>query len=117
MQSMSLEVSSCGEDTVTVRQALVSGLFLSAARKQPGGGYKVLASGRDISLHPSSCLMQKRPECVVVGEIILTTKAYAHMVTEIEASWLPELVPRFFATAAHSMSAPGLLRPAAVVRA
>jgi hypothetical protein len=86
MKSMNLEATSCGEDTIAVRQALVSGLFLSAARRQPGGGYKLLASGHEISLHPSSCLMNKRPECVVVGEIILTTKAYAHMVTEIGGS-------------------------------
>lgn len=110
MKNLDLQVTSCGDDTIAIRQALVSGLFLSAARRQPGGGYKVIASGREIALHPSSCMLQKRPECVVVGEVILTSKPYAHMVTEIEAAWLPELVPRFFATAAPSTSAPGLLR-------
>lgn len=83
-----------------LQRALVSGLFPHAARRQEDGTYKVLATGQAVSLHPSSVLCGKRPECVVFNELVRTTKQYAREVCRIQARWLPELAPAFFAARA-----------------
>ena len=85
------------ESHETLRQALVAGLFLNAARRQPDGRFRVLASGQEVHLHPSSTLMGRRPKCIVFNEVVLTTKLYAHTASVVDAAWLPQLVPRFFA--------------------
>lgn len=46
---LGLPVTSCGEDTTPLRRALTAGLFPHAARLQPDGSYRVLASGRQVS--------------------------------------------------------------------
>jgi ATP-dependent RNA helicase DHX8/PRP22 len=61
------------------------------------GAYRVLATGQEVLLHPSSVLHGKRPECVVFGEMVRTSKQYVRGVTVVEPSWLPELAPSFFA--------------------
>ena len=84
-------------DPVQIRRALVSGLFPHAARRQHGGAYRVIATGLEVKLHPSSVLHGKAPECVVFNEVIKTTRQYVRGITKIESSWLPELAPFFFA--------------------
>ncbi len=84
-------------DPVQVRRALVSGLFPHAARRLHSGSYRVIATGLEVKLHPSSVLHGKAPECVVFNEVIKTTRQYVRGVTKIESTWLPELAPFFFA--------------------
>lgn len=81
----------------SLRQALIAGLFLNAARRQPDGRYRVLSSGQEVHLHASSTLMGKKPKCIVFNEVVLTTKLYAHVASVVDAAWLPQLVPRFYA--------------------
>lgn len=61
------------------------------------GKYRVIATTQEVMLHPSSVLHGKRPECIVFGELIRTTRQYARGITKVEASWLPELAPSYFA--------------------
>jgi ATP-dependent RNA helicase DHX8/PRP22 len=58
-------------------------------------------------LHPSSVLKGKAPEVVVFSELTRTTKQYAREVTRIQARWLPELAPAFFAAKAAAGVAVG----------
>jgi ATP-dependent RNA helicase DHX8/PRP22 len=61
---------------------------------------RVIATGQIVHLHPSSVLRGKAPECVVFSELVRTTRQYAREVTRIQARWLPELAPAFFAAKA-----------------
>lgn len=43
---------------------------LVLCRLQPDGGYKTLVDGLLVSIHPSSVLAGKKPECVVYNELV-----------------------------------------------
>ena len=95
--ALGLPVRSCGEDQDPLRRALVAGLFPHAAKRQLDGSYRVVATGQVVHLHPSSVLHGRRPECVVFDELVRTARQYARGITAVEAAWLPELAPAYFA--------------------
>ncbi|KAJ5653803.1 ATP-dependent RNA helicase DHX8 [Penicillium lividum] len=100
MQRHKHKIVSCGRDTTKVRQALCTGFFRNAARKdQAEGGYKTLVQGTPVYLHPSSALFGKGSEHVIYHELVLTTKEYMHYTTSIEPKWLVEAAPTFFKVA------------------
>ncbi|KAI9679273.1 MAG: DEAH-box ATP-dependent RNA helicase prp22 [Caeruleum heppii] len=92
-------VVSCGRDTAKVRQALCSGFFRNAARKDPAEGYKTLIEGTPVYLHPSSALFGKPAEHVIFHTLVLTSKEYMHCTTAIEPKWLVSAAPTFFKVA------------------
>ncbi|GAX81467.1 hypothetical protein CEUSTIGMA_g8896.t1 [Chlamydomonas eustigma] len=95
--SLGLACTSCGNNLDPVRKALTAGLFYHAASLQTDGVYKVITSGQQVWLHPSSTLRGRaKPSCIVFSELVQTTKQYAREVTAIEKSWLPDLVPGIF---------------------
>ena len=77
-------IVSCGQATLKVRQALCSGFFRNAARKDPHEGYKTLIEGTPVYMHPSSALFGKPAEHVIFHTLVLTTKEYMHCTTAIE---------------------------------
>ena len=83
-------------DPLQIRKGLVHGLFPHAARRQHNGSYKVISTGLEVKLHPSSVLHGKAPECIIFNEVIRTTRQYVRGITTIESSWLPEIAPFFF---------------------
>ncbi|KAL4442503.1 hypothetical protein ABPG77_005087 [Micractinium sp. CCAP 211/92] len=97
LQALGIPQQSCGENSLPLRRALVAGLFPHAAKRQLDGSYKVIATGQAVAIHPSSVLAGKKPECIVFNELVRTTKQYARDATVVEASWLPELAPAYFA--------------------
>lgn len=99
LQRHRLHVTSCGRNTMKVRQALCSGFFRSSARKDPQEGYKTLVEGTPVYLHPSSALFGKPAEHVIYHSLVETTKEYMHNVTAIEPKWLVEAAPTFFKVA------------------
>ena len=58
--------------------------------------YKVLATGQQVAIHPSSVLSNKKPTAIVFDEVVHTTRHYARTVTVIDMRWLSELAPDFF---------------------
>ncbi|TQN69818.1 Pre-mRNA-splicing factor ATP-dependent RNA helicase prp22 [Colletotrichum shisoi] len=92
-------ILSCGRSTQIVRQALCSGFFRNAARKDPQEGYKTLIEGTPVYLHPSSALFGKQAEWVIYHTLVLTTKEYMHCTTSIEPKWLVDAAPTFFKVA------------------
>ena len=85
-----------------IRKCLVTGFFLNTARRQHDGTYKTLADNQIVNIHPSSVLHGQKPDCVLYNELVLTSKQYIRGVSQVEVSWLPELVPQFFASSAAS---------------
>ncbi len=57
----------------------------------------MIATSQQVFIHPSSVLCGRKPECVVFNELVATSKQYARVLTAIEAQWLTELCPAFFA--------------------
>ncbi|KAL9615005.1 MAG: hypothetical protein Q9167_000536 [Letrouitia subvulpina] len=100
MERYKHQIVSCGRNTVKVRQALCSGFFRNAARKDPQEGYKTLIEGTPVYMHPSSALFGKPAEHVIFHTLVLTTKEYMHCTTAIEPKWLVEAAPTFFRVAA-----------------
>jgi len=97
LEDLKVPLRSCGEDQEPLRKALVAGLFPHAAKRQVDGTYRVVATGQDVHIHPSSVLHGKRAECIVFNELVRTTRQYARGVTAVEALWLPEMAPAYFA--------------------
>jgi ATP-dependent RNA helicase DHX8/PRP22 len=94
-----LPITSCGRNTIKVRQALCSGFFRNSARKDPSEGYKTLVEGTPVAMHPSSALFGKPAEHVIYHSLVETTKEYMHHVSAIEPKWLVEAAPTFFRVA------------------
>ncbi|KAL2809580.1 P-loop containing nucleoside triphosphate hydrolase protein [Aspergillus granulosus] len=99
MQRYHHKIVSCGRDSTKVRQALCTGFFRNAARKDPQEGYKTLVEGTPVYMHPSSALFGKPAEHVIYHTLVLTTKEYMHCTTAIEPKWLVEAAPTFFKVA------------------
>lgn len=99
MQRYHHKIVSCGRNTMKVRQALCTGFFRNAARKDPTEGYKTLVEGTPVYMHPSSAMFGKPAEHVIYHTLVLTTKEYMHCTTGIEPKWLVEAAPTFFKVA------------------
>ena len=99
MERYKHQIVSCGRNTVKVRQALCSGFFRNAARKDPQEGYKTLIEGTPVYMHPSSAMFGKPAEHVIYHTLVLTTKEYMHVTTGIEPKWLVDAAPTFFKVA------------------
>ena len=93
------QIVSCGRNTIKVRQALCSGFFRNASRKDPAEGYKTLVEGTPVYVHPSSALFGKPAEHVIYHSLVETTKEYMHVCSAIEPKWLVEAAPTFFKVA------------------
>ncbi|KAL4517246.1 hypothetical protein Ndes2437B_g06850 [Nannochloris sp. 'desiccata'] len=100
LEDLRIPLKSCGDadnEYAPLRRALVTGLFPHAAKLQiDGNKYRVVSTGQEIFLHPSSVLHGKRAECIVFNELVRTTKQYARGASSIESGWLAELVPAYF---------------------
>lgn len=99
MERYKHQVISCGRNTMKVRQALCSGFFRNAARKDPQEGYRTLIEGTPVYMHPSSSMFGKPAEHVIFHTLVLTTKEYMHCTTGIEPKWLVDAAPTFFKVA------------------
>ena len=100
MERYKHQIVSCGRNTMKVRQALCSGFFRNAARKDPQEGYKTLIEGTPVYMHPSSAMFGKPAEHVIFHTLVLTTKEYMQQTTAIEPKWLVDAAPTFFKVAA-----------------
>ncbi|KAK9861172.1 hypothetical protein WJX84_009752 [Apatococcus fuscideae] len=98
LQAMKLPLERLGDnqDPEPLQRALTCGLFLHAARRQPDGTYKVIGTGQEVSIHPSSVLSGSKPDCIVFNELVFTRRNYARTMCSIQIPWLTELVPSYF---------------------
>ena len=61
---------------LSLPQAICSGFFFHAARKDPQEGYKTVVEQTPVFIHPSSALFQRQPDWVIYFELVLTSKEY-----------------------------------------
>ena len=94
---LGVTLESCNGDTVLMRKALLSGLFVNVAILQPDRSFKTLKSGQTAQLHPSSALFGMKPRCVLYDELIETSKRYLRGCSLLDNDWLSEVVPVYFA--------------------
>ena len=59
---------------------------------------RAMSSGQVVSIHPSSVLFGKKPDCLIFNDLVCTTRPYIRNVTRIDSAWLPELASQYFAT-------------------
>ena len=52
------------------------------------------------AIHPASVHYRRRAKCVIINELLITTRLNIRVVTEIDAAWLPELAPQAFSNKA-----------------
>ncbi|MES1913208.1 MAG: hypothetical protein MHM6MM_005419 [Cercozoa sp. M6MM] len=96
MDRYQLGVLSCGRQYTRVRKAVVSGFFMNAAKKDPQEGYRTVADGQQVFIHPSSATYRRQPPWILYHKLVLTTREYMHAVTAVEPQWLVEMAPRYF---------------------
>ncbi|KAF7627114.1 hypothetical protein Mgra_00009624 [Meloidogyne graminicola] len=98
LESLKIELNSCGTDWDIVRKCICSAYFYNAARLKGIGEYANVRTGMPCFLHPTSSLygMGYTPDYVVYHELIMTAKEYMQCVTAVEAQWLAELGPMFY---------------------
>mgnify|MGYP002632378209 FL=1 len=105
MDRYKLDMVSCGRDLDRVRQAIASGFFFHAARKDPQEGYKTVVDQTPVHIHPGSALFQRQPDWLVYHELVLTSKEYMRECCAVDPRWLVQLAPRFFKAAdPHKLS-------------
>ena len=49
-----------------------------------------------VHIHPSGGLSEVMPRWVVYHELVLTTKEYMRVVSEIKPEWLVEIAPHYY---------------------
>lgn len=90
-------IRSCGDDTVAIRKAIVSGFFSKAAQAVADGTFRCVRD-RTLVLHidPASCLAQRTPAWVVFHELVETDKCYMKECSVIEGKWLVEIASHYY---------------------
>ncbi len=81
-----------------------------AGTRGPGpraGGYRVLATGQAVALHPSSVLCGERPPCIVFDELLRTTRDYARQARPRPGALCPRFV--LLCLNFHSILGPSLM--------
>ena len=98
MDRFTLSLCSAGEDSHKVSKALVAGFFKNAAKQDPRepSSYITLIEAIPVQIHPSSALINIKPELLVFHELIMTTREYMHHVISVQPNWLLQLAPRFY---------------------
>lgn len=96
MDRHKLDIVSCGRATIRVQKAICSGFFRNAAKKDPQEGYRTIIDSQVVYIHPSSSLINVKPEWTIYHELVLTAKEYMREVMAIDPRWLVEFAPSFF---------------------
>ena len=94
-------LSSCGEDSVSIRKCIVSGYFGNAARLTPSGNYVTVRGQQLVAIHSNSVLSRfgAPAEWVVFNDVVFTTNAQIRDVSKIEPLWLLELASSYYISA------------------
>lgn len=79
-----------------LRRCLTCAFFQNVAQRQSSGSYLAVMSREMVVPHPSSGLFSRNCGSVIFNELLYTTRLYMRELTQIDAEWLPELVPHFY---------------------
>jgi pre-mRNA-splicing factor ATP-dependent RNA helicase DHX16 len=96
MERCEVDLLSNPGDPEAIRKAIASGFFYHAANLQKSGAYKTVKNPQTVHIHPSSGLSEFMPRWVMYHELVLTTKEYMRVVSEIKPEWLAEIAPHYY---------------------
>lgn len=96
MERCEIDILSNPGDVDAIRKAITSGFFYHAANLQRNGSYKTVKNPQTVHIHPSSGLTDIMPRWVVYHELVLTSKEYMRVVSEIKPEWLVDLAPHYY---------------------
>ncbi|XP_001605302.1 probable ATP-dependent RNA helicase DHX35 [Nasonia vitripennis] len=97
IKKLKIPLSSCLGNVELLLKCITAGLFPYAAYLHYSGVYKTVRGGKDLHIHPNSCLYTlEQPQWVLFGEVVQTNKTYMRELTVIRPEWLVELAPHFY---------------------
>ncbi|PRW59127.1 pre-mRNA-splicing factor ATP-dependent RNA helicase DHX16 isoform A [Chlorella sorokiniana] len=96
MDRCEIELVSNPQDVEAIRKAITSGFFYHTASLQKNGSYRTVKNPQTVHIHPSSGLSEIMPRWLVYHELVLTTKEYMRVVSEIKPEWLVEIAPHYY---------------------
>lgn len=83
-------------DSNPILKSLTAGFFPNIARLEKGGDYKTIKNHQSVHIHPSSSLHKGDARVVLYYELVLTSKEFVRVCSEIKAEWLLEVAPHFY---------------------
>lgn len=72
--------------------AIARGLIQFVCVRSGNGVYKTVTAGR-IQIHPGSVMFRENPQYIVAGEIVRTSRTWAHSVSPLRRAWLQRISP------------------------
>lgn len=96
MERCEVELISNPGDMDAIRKAVTAGFFYHTASLQRNGSYKTVKNPQTVYIHPSSGLAELRPRWLVYHELVLTSKEYMRVCSEIKPQWLVEIAPHYY---------------------
>jgi ATP-dependent helicase HrpA len=72
--------------------AISRGLIQFVCIKNKQGLYRSLTAG-NIQIHPGSVMFKARPDYIVAGEIVKTSRMYARSVSSLKTEWIKRISP------------------------
>ncbi|KAL6774279.1 hypothetical protein ACKKBG_A24410 [Auxenochlorella protothecoides x Auxenochlorella symbiontica] len=96
MERCEVELVSNVGDLEGMRKAITAGFFYHTASLQRNGSYRTVKNPQTVAIHPSSGLAEALPRWLVYHELVLTTKEYMRVVSEIKPEWLVEIAPHYY---------------------
>jgi len=72
--------------------AISRGLIQFVCIKNKQGMYRSLTAG-SIQIHPGSVMFKTRPEYIVAGEVVKTSRVYARSVSSLKPEWIKRISP------------------------
>lgn len=75
-----------------LHRALLSGLLSNVAMKTDTGDYRG-SDGQKLWIWPGSATNSRKPQWIVAGELVETTRRFARIVARIQPEWIEALAP------------------------
>ncbi len=91
---MGIPISS-GGPTADYLIAVSKGLIQFVCTRSGRGIYRSLTAEK-IQIHPGSVMFKEDPKFIVAGEIVRTSKMFAHSVSPLHKEWLKKISPELF---------------------
>lgn len=86
--------SSCGAEYERVLQCFLTGFSQNIAIKQADGSYKAVVGNQQVHIHPSSALITRKPEAIMFGELVLTSRRYMRNCSAVQPEWIRQIYKR-----------------------
>lgn len=86
-----------GGDPALVVRCLATAFARAICQRHRTGSNYETATGVKVSIHPGSCLYDRKPRFLVAADIVVTSRAWARAVSEVAPEWIVEIDPELAA--------------------